>query len=144
MLSHVTIGTRDVARALVFYRPLMSALGLVLKFSDSRWAGWMHPHQARPLFIVTQPLDGGAAEPGNGPMIAFLVDTQPVVDACHTLALRNGATDEGKPGLRPEYHPDYYGAYFRDLDGNKLCVCCHDPAPTEPAGRAFAGGETPA
>ena len=49
------------------------------------------------------------------------------VDRCHAAAIARGGTDEGAPGLRPQYHPHYYGAYFRDPDGNKLCVCCHDP-----------------
>lgn len=58
-------------------------------------------------------------------MIAFLAESRLLVDQCHALAILHGGTCEGKPGLRPNYHPDYYGAYFRDLDGNKLCVCCH-------------------
>jgi putative acetyltransferase len=60
-------------------------------------------------------------------MIALSAPDRAAVDRCHRLALTNGGMDEGPPGLRPQYHPDYYGAYFRDPDGNKLCVCCHDP-----------------
>jgi catechol 2,3-dioxygenase-like lactoylglutathione lyase family enzyme len=45
----------------------------------------------------------------------------------HEVAMQNGGTSEGQPGLRPEYHAHYYGAYFRDPDGNKLCVACHEP-----------------
>jgi putative acetyltransferase len=60
-------------------------------------------------------------------MIALLAASREAVAACHAVALANGGTCEGPPGLRPQYHPDYYGAYFRDPDGNKLCVCCHDP-----------------
>jgi predicted lactoylglutathione lyase len=48
-----------------------------------------------------------------------------VVDRCHALALELGGRDEGAPALRPQYHASYYGAYFRDPDGNKLCVVCH-------------------
>ncbi len=58
-------------------------------------------------------------------MIALLAQSRPVVDLCHALAIEHGGVCEGDPGLRPEYHPSYYGAYFRDPDGNKLCVCCH-------------------
>ena len=126
MLSHTTIGVSDVRAARRLYDPLLERLGLVLKFGDENWAGWRHPGAERPLFIITRPFDGKPTSPGNGQMIAFLAATRPLVDACHAIALRHGGGDEGKPGLRPEYHPDYYGAYFRDPDGNKLCVCCHE------------------
>ena len=49
------------------------------------------------------------------------------MDRAYAVALANGGTSEGAPGLRPEYHEHYYGAYFRDPDGNKLCVACHSP-----------------
>ena len=62
---------------------------------------------------------------GNGTMVAFAAATRDQVDAAHALALSLGAVCEGRPGLRPEYHAHYYGAYFRDADGNKLCVACH-------------------
>ncbi|MET0742816.1 MAG: VOC family protein [Microvirga sp.] len=129
MLSHVTIGVGDMERALAFYQPLMQALGHVPKFSEPRWAGWRQPGQARPLFIIGHPYDGEAALPGNGQMVAFLAADRAGVRACHALALRHGGRDEGPPGPRPEYHPHYYGAYMRDPDGNKLCVCCHEPEP---------------
>ena len=58
-------------------------------------------------------------------MSALAADTRVLVDRCHALALELGGIDEGAPGLRTQYHPNFYGAYFRDLDGNKLCVCCH-------------------
>ncbi len=52
------------------------------------------------------------------------------VDRCHAAARAHGGQSEGSPGLRPHYHANYYGAYFRDPAGNKLCVCCHKPEPT--------------
>ena len=61
-------------------------------------------------------------------MIARLAPSRHPVDVFHEQALGLGATDAGAPGLRPEYHPDHHGAYVRDLDGNKICVCCHDGA----------------
>lgn len=125
MLSHTTLGVADVQRARHFYDPLLDVLGLVLKFSDEKWAGWKHPNADRPLFIITHPFDGGPATVGNGQMTAFLAANRSLVDQCYSVALEHGGADEGKPDLRPEYHPDYYGAYFRDPDGNKLCVCCH-------------------
>ncbi|EQM67461.1 VOC family protein [Pseudomonas tohonis] len=127
MLSHVCIGTNDFTRALAFYTPLMEALRLPQKFYDpSRpWAGWMPADAPRPLLVLGAPFDGEAATVGNGQMVALLAPDRASVDRCHALALANGGQCEGAPGLRPHYHPDYYGAYFRDPDGNKLCVCCH-------------------
>jgi predicted lactoylglutathione lyase len=61
-------------------------------------------------------------------MVALLAPTRAAVDAAHAAALAHGGECAGPPGLRPEYHANYYGAYFRDPDGNKLCACCHDPA----------------
>ena len=64
---------------------------------------------------------------GNGQMVAFLAESRAIVDAAYAVALANGGTSEGPPRLRPEYHEHYYGAYFGDPDGNKLCVVCHSP-----------------
>ena len=127
MLSHVYVGVTDFARAFGFYRDLMNELGFVLKFSepDKPWAGWMRPGADRPLFLIGHPYNGERATVGNGQMIALLASNRAAVDRCHAIAVASGAKDEGAPGLRPHYHPNYYGAYFRDLDGNKLCVCCH-------------------
>ncbi|PZQ82114.1 MAG: glyoxalase [Ancylobacter novellus] len=129
MLSHINIGIADFHRAYSFYAPLLAELGLQLKFAEpeKHWAGWMQPGVARPLFLIGRPYDGGPAAPGNGQMAAFLATDRPTVERVHALALQLGGTDEGAPGLRPHYHANYYGAYFRDPDGNKLCVCCHDP-----------------
>ncbi|AOJ67116.1 glyoxalase [Burkholderia ubonensis] len=128
MFSHICVGVSDLARAYDFYAPLCGALGLRLKFREpDGWCGWMPADADRPLFFIGQPLDGGPPAPGNGHTIAFDAATRELVDRCHALALQRGGTCEGPPGLRPHYHPDYYGAYFRDPDGNKLCVVCHRP-----------------
>lgn len=130
MLSHVFIGVNDFPRAFAFYSALLSELGLTLKFREDErsWAGWMMPGVERPLFLVGKPFDGQPALAGNGQMIALLAADRASVDRAHAAALAHGAACEGPPGLRPGYHPHYYGAYFRDPDGNKLCVCCHDAA----------------
>ncbi|MBL0897843.1 MAG: VOC family protein [Reyranella sp.] len=131
MLSHVHIGIADYDRALAFYSALLAELGLERRFAerDKGWAGGRVPGVARPLFLIGRPFDGRAADAGNGQMIALLAPDRATVDRCHALALSLGGRDEGAPGLRPHYHADYYGAYFRDPDGNKLCVCCHQPEP---------------
>ena len=131
MLSHIHIGIADYDRALAFYSALLGELGLQRRFAerDKGWAGWQMPGVARPLFLIGRPFDGRPADAGNGQMIALLAPDRAAVDRCHALALALGGRDEGTPGLRPHYHADYYGAYFRDPDGNKLCVCCHQPEP---------------
>lgn len=128
MFSHVFIGITDFGRAFAFYTALMDELGHVLKFreDDVPWAGWMATDAPRPLLLIGQPWNGLAASPGNGQMTAFLAPTRSMVDRVHASALAHGGTCEGPPGLRPQYHAHYYGAYFRDPDGNKLCVCCHE------------------
>jgi catechol 2,3-dioxygenase-like lactoylglutathione lyase family enzyme len=129
MFSHVHIGVNDFDRAFAFYHALMKELGFVLKFSelDKPWAGWTPPDRDRPLFLIGRPFNGECASPGNGQMVALLASDRDAVDRGYAVAIANGARDEGTPGLRPHYHPHYYGAYFRDADGNKLCVCCHNP-----------------
>ena len=129
MLSHVHIGVSDFDRAFAFYGPVMEVLGYPLKFSvpEEAFAGWKPAHAERPLFLIGRPYDGKATAPGNGQMIALLAPSRAAVDRGYSVAIAQGARSEGEPGLRPQYHQNYYGAYFRDPDGSKLCVCCHDP-----------------
>lgn len=130
MFSHVFTSVTDFDRALAFYRPVMAALGLQERFCDPArpWAGWHSAGGTRPLFVVCRPHDGRPHDPGNGQMVAFLADDRDRVRAAHAAALAHGGCCEGPPGLRPHYHADYYGAYFRDPDGNKFGVACHRPA----------------
>ena len=127
MFSHVFVGVSDFERALAFYNPLMRALGNEARFCEpSRpWAGWQSRPGPRPLFVIGRPYDRQLHAPGNGQMVAFLAERRAVVDEAHAVALAHGGVSEGAPGPRPEYHEHYYGAYFRDPDGNKLCVACH-------------------
>ncbi len=127
MLSHTFLGVGDFDRAVQFHEAVLGELGLVLKFreDDRPWAGWVKGEAARPIFLIGRPFDGQAATPGNGSMLALLAPDRAAVERAWQAALNHGGRDEGAPGLRPEYHAHYYGAYFRDPDGNKLCVCCH-------------------
>jgi catechol 2,3-dioxygenase-like lactoylglutathione lyase family enzyme len=124
MYSHTTIGANDLIRAQAFYDVVLAPLGLEVRFSGDGMVGYGVPG-GRPQFLVVQPFDGGEPSVGNGSMIALLAPKRALVDACHAAALEQGGADEGGPGLRPHYHRNYYGAYFRDLDGNKICVCSH-------------------
>jgi catechol 2,3-dioxygenase-like lactoylglutathione lyase family enzyme len=127
MLSHVHIGIRDFVRALDFYGAVMPILGWRSKFVEAErpWAGWRPNDQDRPLLLIGVPFDGEPASPGNGQMVAFLAPSRSAVELFHATALAHGGVCAGPPGLRPQYHPAYFGAYVRDPDGNKLCACHH-------------------
>lgn len=127
MFSHIFVSVTDFERGFRFHSAVMQALGVRLRWNDpSRpWAGWESEGGTRPYFVICHPYDGRAQRPGNGQMIAFAARSREVVRRAHAAALSHGGTSEGLPGLRPEYHANYYGAYFRDPDGNKFCVACH-------------------
>ena len=123
MFSHVTLGTNNFAKAEPFYDAVMAVLGHPLMFKANGVAAYGEP--AGEKVFVLPPFDEQAARPGNGVHVAFKVEDRATVDAFHAAALANGGSDEGAPGLRPHYHPNYYGAYVRDPDGNKLQAVCH-------------------
>ena len=127
MFSHVFMSVKDFDRALAFYRPLMECLGIAARFCepDKPWAGWHSAKGTRPFFVICKPFDGQPHDPGNGQMVAFAAADRSMVRRAHEIALQLGGSCEGLPGLRPQYHAHYYGAYFRDTEGNKLCVACH-------------------
>lgn len=127
MFSHIMVGVTDFDRAMAFYKPVLDSLGIQRRFQEDERprAGWQSSPDPRPLFIIGRPQNRQAHHPGNGQMVAFLAQSRDQVRHVHALALASGGTCEGQPGLRPEYHAHYYGAYFRDPDGNKLCVACH-------------------
>jgi catechol 2,3-dioxygenase-like lactoylglutathione lyase family enzyme len=127
VFSHIFVGVSDFERALAFYNPLMFVLGVKSRFCERErpWAGWQSSPGPRPLFLIGAPHDKLAQERGNGQMVAFLAENRAMVEQAYAVALANGGVSEGATGLRPEYHEHYFGAYFRDPDGNKLCVACH-------------------
>ncbi|BAQ48848.1 hypothetical protein PUR29_27105 [Methylobacterium ajmalii] len=99
VISHVCLGTADLARAVPFYAALFEELGLRLRFHEPEngWAGWMPRDADRPLVIVGWPWDGDAPNPGNGLMTALTARSRASVDRCHALALAAGGTCEGPP-----------------------------------------------
>ncbi len=129
MFSHVTLGTADIRRAVAFYDPLLAGLGLARQETDldRGYAGYAAAPESTPQFWLLPPFNGEPPSIGNGVTIAFEAPDRASVGRFHATALAHGGTDEGAPGLRPHYHPDYYGAYLRDPDGNKLCCVCHRP-----------------
>lgn len=118
MLHHVSIGVADVGRAAKFYDAALSALGYKRVMEFLPYA--IGYGKNSPQFWVQIPNDRNAASVGNGVHIAFNAKDKNAVHAFHRAALGAGGTDDGQPGPRAEYSPQYYGAFVRDLDGNKL------------------------
>lgn len=117
MIHHVSVGTNDVRRARAFYDPLMALVGLrVLKSSERS----VHYGASDIIFSLETPVDGRPASPGNGVHIAFQAPDRETVRRFHSVAVANGGSDEGGPGIRDDYNANYYGAFVRDLDGNKI------------------------
>ena len=123
ILSHVTLGVRDLGRAIAFYDAVLGELGIARGKTGEAFAGWGPAHEAS--FFITRPFDGQPASAGNGVSVSFLAPSRGAVDRFWRKAKALGAGDEGKPGLRPHYHRDYYAAYVRDPDGNKVAAVCH-------------------
>jgi catechol 2,3-dioxygenase-like lactoylglutathione lyase family enzyme len=123
MYSHVTLGTNDIGRAEAFYDAVMGVLRHPVLFKSGQTLAYGEMTGEK-LFVLT-PFDKKEARPGNGVHAAFKVERRADVDAFHAAALAHGGTDEGPPGLRPHYHPNYYAAYVRDPDGNKIQAVCH-------------------
>ncbi len=126
MFSHVMIGTNDLARARPFYDAVLGVLGH-RRYYDYEDVASGYGKAGGDSIWVTSPLNGEPACVGNGSMIGLIAETRQAVDDFHAAALDNDGADEGAPGLRPHYHENYYGAYVRDPDGNKLCAVCHKP-----------------
>lgn len=119
MISYATIGSNDLGKSVPFYAELLGTQGVTKLFDHPR-GGAMFGKDGKLVLGVLTPFDRGEAIAGNGTMIALGFATPAEVDAFHAKAVALGATDEGAPGQRG---PGFYMAYFRDLDGNKLCAC---------------------
>ena len=118
MLHHVSVGVMNVERAARFYDSVLSALGYrrVMEFMPYA-IGY---GDDTPVFWVQLPHNQSPATVGNGVHVGFVAATKERIGAFHRAALEAGGADEGAPGPRPDYGPEYYGAFVRDLDGNKL------------------------
>lgn len=120
MIGYTCVGTNQLEQAVHFYGELLALLGAKPFFKSDRGVGWgVSPEQ--PMFSVLKPFDGQAATVGNGTMVALAAADPGQVQALHAKALALGGRDEGAPGPRGD---GFYGAYFRDLDGNKLAAFC--------------------
>lgn len=118
MLGYVTVGTSDFEAALRFYDQLISEMGGSRAFASP--TGQFYGFGAGTLFGVLRPYDGKPASGGNGSMYAFKLPSPGDVDRVYARAMQLGASNEGEPG--PRGNRGFYASYFRDADGNKLCV----------------------
>lgn len=120
MLAYATLGTTDLARAAAFYDEVLAELG-AKRFMEEpdHFIAWGNSQEGAGLGI-TYPFDKNAATVGNGVMVALNAMSREQVDRVYAKALTLGGTGEGAPGQRS---PEFYAAYFRDLDGNKLNCC---------------------
>ena len=119
MLSTARFGTHDLTRAKEFYDGIAALLGAERVYDRPNLAGYRGANGG--IFIIGEPLAGEHAA-GNGNMVGFEAPTRAAVDATYAKALELGGSCEGKPGIRGDDPNGYYGAYFRDLDGNKVTV----------------------
>ena len=132
MIGYVTLGSDNMPRARAFYDDLLGTIGAkrIMEFGEdlggfTMWGTGFD----KPGLAVTNPYNKQPAVAGNGNMTAIAMDSRSNVDALYARALELGGTDEGPPGLAQRRRPEaFYGAYFRDLDGNKLAAFCIGPA----------------
>jgi len=129
MIDHISIGVTDFERARGFYDAALGALGYHRMMDFGQAAGYGDRH---PSFWIGVPEPSPDAPDGYsllapGGHVAFAAPDRAAVDAFHRAALAQGGRDNGGPGLRPHYHPDYYAAFVLDPDGNRLEAVCHKP-----------------
>jgi catechol 2,3-dioxygenase-like lactoylglutathione lyase family enzyme len=122
MLDHTGFGVSDYQRSKAFYERLLAPLGVTLvRESTGKSAGF--GQESKPFFWIHErppAVQGGLH-------IAFAVEERETVHAFHSAGLQAGGTDNGAPGLRTIYHPNYYAAFIFDLDGNNIEAVCDKP-----------------
>lgn len=119
MLAYVTLGSNNVEKALEFYDALMPTIG-AKRFFDNGRLYFYGVEMGQPMFAIGGTYDENEATCGNGVMPAIACPDREAVDNAYAKAMELGAVSEGEPGERM---PTFYGAYFRDPDGHKICVC---------------------
>jgi catechol 2,3-dioxygenase-like lactoylglutathione lyase family enzyme len=126
MLNYATVGSNQLEEAKAFYDQLLGLIGMT-PLLEHQSGGRIYVSPDGRLFGVLGPFDGNPASAGNGSMFGFTLDSREKVRAFHAKALELGGTCEGEPGLRGPAKAGNYAAYFRDLDGNKLCAIAMGP-----------------
>ena len=124
MFSFITIGTNNLKNSKIFYDELLQSINIKNVLETDRYIGYAKNSSLNKVeFYLMLPHNKQTATFGNGTMITFEIISKKDVDMFYNLALKLGATDEGLPGPR---HEEHYYAYFRDLDGNKICAFSSD------------------
>lgn len=118
MLHHISLGVADLQRAAVFYDAALGALGYVRVWTDATAIGYGPPGGGDKLAIKQRGAD--AVAPGPGFHVAFAAPDCESVARFHAVALQHGGRDNGPPGLRPHYGPDYHAAFIIDPDGHAI------------------------
>ena len=122
MLDHVGIPVSDFERSKRFYEQALSPLGYALIMEPRQGVAGLGQSDKPDFWIFHQGV------PGHAVHVAFAAEERATVDAFHEAAIAAGGSDNGRPGLRPEYHPSYYGAFVLDADGNNIEAVRHGPA----------------
>ena len=124
MFSFITLGTNNLKNSRIFYDELLQSINIKNVLETDRYIGYAKNSLLNKVeFYLMLPHNKKTATFGNGTMITFDIISKKDVDMFYNLALKLGATDEGLPGPR---HEEHYYAYFRDLDGNKICAFSSD------------------
>lgn len=121
MIDHIGIDVRDLERSKAFYQATLAPLGYELIMEVQGWAGF--GARGKPDFWIR-----GARQTVPRIHVAFRSDKRATVREFYAAALKAGATDNGPPGVRAMYHPNYFGAFVIDPDGHNIEAVCHAPA----------------
>ena len=131
MLVYVTVGSSDLAKSQSFYDPVLAALGFVRLTTSLDEIGYgppdPEPGTRNCRFYALLPHNRKPATFGNGVTVALESPSRAAVDAFYAAAMAAGGLDEGPPGLRSHFHPNFYSAYVRDPDGNKISAMFEKP-----------------
>jgi catechol 2,3-dioxygenase-like lactoylglutathione lyase family enzyme len=125
MLHHISFGVRDLGLSAAFYDAALGALGFRRVFEDDDAIGYGIEDDKDLLCLKLRP---DATPPGAGFHMAFAAPSRAAVDAFHAAALRVGGSDNGAPGLRPDYGDYYYAAFLVDPDGHRIEAVINRPA----------------
>ena len=125
MLHHISFGVSDLERSAAFYDAALAALGYIRVWEDSSAVGYGLA-QGQDLFAVKLRA-GDAVAPGAGFHLAFAAPSREAVARFHAEALAHGGLDNGAPGLRPAYGPNYFAAFVIDPDGFRIEAVINSP-----------------